>query len=160
TTQSYLQIPMTPAGADTFTASIPGQVYGKTVYYYISANSNSGRTITKPLTAPSGYMKYQVQQPVSITNETGNVASYSLKQNYPNPFNPETKINYTLPKGEFVTLKVYDINGKEIASLVNSYQTQGSYNYTFDGSRLSSGVYYYRIIAGSFSEYRSMILLK
>lgn len=160
TTQSYLQIPMTPAGADTFTASIPGQVYGKTVYYYISANSNSGRTVTKPLTAPSGYMKYQVQQPVSITNETGNVTSYSLQQNYPNPFNPETKINYTLPKGEFVTLKVYDINGKEIASLVNSYQTSGSYNYTFDGSRLSSGVYYYRIIAGSFSQYRSMILLK
>lgn len=160
TTVAYSQIAMTAAGADTFTASIPGQVYGKTVYYYISAASNSGRTVTKPLTAPSGYIKYNVLQPVSISNEPANISSYSLSQNYPNPFNPATKINYTIPKGEFVTLKVYDINGKEIASLVNSYQTPGSYNYTFDGSRLSSGVYFYRILAGSFSEYRSMILLK
>jgi len=160
TTQAYSQIPMTAAGADTFTASIPGQVYGKTVYYYISANSTSGRTVTKPLTAPTGYMKYQVQQPVSISNETGNIYSYSLQQNYPNPFNPETKINYTLPKAEYVSLKVYDVNGKEISTLVNLYQTAGSYNYTFDGTRLSSGVYFYRLQAGSYSEFKSMILLK
>jgi agmatine/peptidylarginine deiminase len=160
TTAAYSQIPMTAAGADTFTATIPGQIYGKTVYYYLSANSNSGRTVTKPLTAPQGYIKYRVQQPVGISGNTLEVTSYSLKQNYPNPFNPETKINYTLPKSEYVTLKVYDINGKEVASLVNSYQTSGSYNYTFDGSRLASGVYFYRILAGSFSEYRSMILLK
>jgi agmatine/peptidylarginine deiminase len=160
TTQAYNQITMTPAAADTFTASIPGQIAGKTVYYYISGSSNSGRTVTKPLTAPAGYMKYDVIPPTGISNSSNTVSSYSLNQNYPNPFNPETKISYTLPKQDFVTLKVYDINGKEIASLVNNYQSAGEYSFTFDGSKLSSGVYFYRLQAGDFSQYRSMILMK
>lgn len=160
TTQAYNQITMTPAAADTFAASIPGQIAGKKVYYYISASSNSGRTVTKPLTAPSGYMKYDIVPPTEITNISTFAEEYSLKQNYPNPFNPETKITYSLPKADFVTLKVYDINGKEIASLVNNYQTIGEYSYDFDGSKLSSGVYFYRLQTGDFSQYRSMILMK
>lgn len=160
TTAAYSQIAMTPSAGDTFIANIPGQPVGTTVYYYISGTSNSSRTVTKPLTAPTGYNKYKILPPTGITGNASEVTSYSLQQNYPNPFNPVTKINYTLPKSDFVTLKVYDLNGKEIADLVNLYQTAGEYNYTFDGSRLSSGVYFYRLQTGNFSQYKSMILLK
>ncbi|MBS1492267.1 MAG: T9SS type A sorting domain-containing protein [Bacteroidetes bacterium] len=160
TLAGYSQIPMTPSAGDTFTANIPAQIAPKTVYYYVSATSNSGRTVAKPLTAPTGYIKFRVMPPVGITSNTSEVTSYSLKQNYPNPFNPETKISYTLPQSEFVSLKVYDVNGREVSTLVNLYQTSGSYSVSFDASKLSSGAYFYRLQAGSYSEFKSMVLIK
>jgi hypothetical protein len=90
-----------------------------------------------------------------------NIANiYSLSQNYPNPFNPSTTINFSLPKTGFVSLKIYDIAGKEVANLVNGELATGSYQYVFDGSKLSSGVYFYSISAGSFAETKRMILVK
>jgi predicted acyl esterase len=85
-----------------------------------------------------------------------------LNQNCPNPFNPTTTIEYSIPKSSFVTLKVYDITGKEIASLVNSSQTAGNYKVYFNSNlySLSSGVYFYRITASDFSQVRQMILIK
>lgn len=79
---------------------------------------------------------------------------YILKQNYPNPFNPKTIINYQLPEFSFVLIKVYDIAGNEVSTLVNEKQRAGSYETEFDGSNLSSGVYFYRLTtkAGSSSE--------
>jgi ligand-binding sensor domain-containing protein len=85
---------------------------------------------------------------------------YSLMQNYPNPFNPSTVISYRLPVNGHVTLKVYDILGKEIATLVNVEKPAGSYSVNFNGSNLSSGVYIYRIQAGSFTQSRKLVLLK
>jgi len=85
---------------------------------------------------------------------------YKLKQNYPNPFNPSTTIEFTLLKSEFVELKVYNILGKEVATLVSKKLNQGNHTYTFDGKHLASGVYYYRIEAGNFVETRKMIYLK
>ncbi len=87
-------------------------------------------------------------------------AAFSLKQNYPNPFNPSTKINYTLPADEKVVLKVYNIIGREVAELVNQNETAGEHSLQFDGSGLSSGVYFYSIIAGNFRETKKMILIK
>ncbi|MCF8267011.1 MAG: T9SS type A sorting domain-containing protein [Ignavibacteriales bacterium] len=86
--------------------------------------------------------------------------SYSLSQNYPNPFNPETKINYELSKPGYVTLKVYDMLGRDIASLVEGEKPAGSHIVSFDASQLASGVYFYTIKAGSFSRTRKMVLMR
>ncbi|HVO76161.1 MAG TPA: T9SS type A sorting domain-containing protein [Ignavibacteriaceae bacterium] len=85
---------------------------------------------------------------------------YSLSQNYPNPFNPSTIINYRIPEEGFVTLKVYNILGKEVKTLVNENKTAGSYNIYFDGSGLASGVYIYRFKAANYSSTRKMLLIK
>jgi hypothetical protein len=85
---------------------------------------------------------------------------FSLEQNYPNPFNPSTKINYTLPQKEFVSLKVYDLLGNELKTLVNEEKSAGSYELDFDAINLPSGIYFYRLQAGSFVETKKMIFLK
>ncbi len=86
--------------------------------------------------------------------------SFSLQQNYPNPFNPTTTINYSVPKTSFVTLKVYDVLGKEITTLVNHETRSGNYSVEFNASKFISGVYYYRMQAGSFVETKKLIVLK
>ncbi|MBK6771859.1 MAG: T9SS type A sorting domain-containing protein [Ignavibacteria bacterium] len=86
--------------------------------------------------------------------------NYKLYQNYPNPFNPSTKIKYDIKIDGLVTLKVYNILGMEVASLVNEVKQAGRYEAEFNGSNLGSGVYYYRLQAGDFSETKRMLLLK
>lgn len=94
-------------------------------------------------------------------NPTADIpASFSLKQNYPNPFNPSTNIEFGIAKSEFVSLKVYNMLGQEIAVLVNEQRQAGSHTATFDAHKLPSGVYYYRLQSGSFSETRKMVLMK
>jgi probable HAF family extracellular repeat protein len=85
---------------------------------------------------------------------------YNLAQNYPNPFNPITKIRFGIPQAGFVTLKVYDILGNEIATLVNEEKSAGSYEVEFDATMYSSGIYFYKLQAGSFVETKKMLLLK
>ncbi len=93
---------------------------------------------------------------------TGNEVptTYALSQNYPNPFNPATTINYQLPKTGFVTLKIYDILGKEVASLVSEQMNPGRYSVNFDASRLASGVYIYRLQVNDYVSSKKMLLLK
>ena len=86
--------------------------------------------------------------------------NYSLSQNYPNPFNPSTSISYHLPVNGFVTLKVYDVLGDEVATLVNGEKHAGEYEIEFDAANLSSGVYFYQLQAGSLVETKKMLLLK
>ncbi len=93
-------------------------------------------------------------------NKTGTPDKFALNQNYPNPFNPVTHINYELPVTNYVTLKIYDMMGKEVSELVNTNQKAGSYSVTFDASKLSSGVYYYKIQAGDFVDTKKMLLVK
>jgi photosystem II stability/assembly factor-like uncharacterized protein len=95
-----------------------------------------------------------------ITGTTETAESYRLSQNYPNPFNPATNISFNIPAQALVTLKVYDILGREMAVLVNEVRNKGLYTVTFDGSRLASGVYFYRLNAGDFTETKRMMLLK
>ena len=85
---------------------------------------------------------------------------FSLSQNYPNPFNPTTMIEYSIPQNSFVTLKVYNVLGQEVASLVNQEQKASNYAVNFDASRLASGMYFYKIQAGSYSLTKKMLLLK
>ena len=93
--------------------------------------------------------------------ENNNVPEkYSLGQNYPNPFNPMTNIRYTLPKNSFVSLKVYDVLGKEVTTLVNESLSPGTYEAIFDATKYSSGVYFYKLEAGVFAKTRRMMLIK
>lgn len=87
-------------------------------------------------------------------------SQYKLSNNYPNPFNPKTVIEYSLPREEFVTLKVYNIIGQEVATLKNEIQKAGSYRVNFDGSKLASGVYFYRLQTSSFTQIKKMALVK
>jgi hypothetical protein len=83
---------------------------------------------------------------------------FSLGQNYPNPFNPSTNVNFDLPVSSYVTVKVYNIEGKEVLTPLNEFVAAGSYNLTIDAGKISSGVYFYKLIAGSFSETKRMVL--
>ena len=87
-------------------------------------------------------------------------ASYGLSQNYPNPFNPSTVIQYGLPTAGLTTLKVYNVLGQEVATLVNEVQAPGTYTVRFNASSLSSGVYFFRVQSGSFSAVKKMVLVK
>lgn len=96
-----------------------------------------------------------------ITPITGTVPdNYNLSQNYPNPFNPVTKISFAIPKSGFVTLKVYDMLGREVVKLVNENKTAGNYLIDFDASNLSSGIYFYRIETNGFVDTKKLMLLK
>ena len=97
---------------------------------------------------------------VSVDDEILQSLTFSLSQNYPNPFNPLTSIHYAIGKRQFVTLKVYDILGNEIATLVNDEKSAGNYEVNFNASNIPSGVYFYRLQAGSFIQTNKMILLK
>ena len=96
----------------------------------------------------------------SVKETKLNPTVYSLSQNYPNPFNPVTKISYAIPVEEFVTLKVYDLLGKEVATLVNEQKAPGNFTVQFDASKLTSGMYMYSLKAGSFSVTKKLLLVK
>ena len=85
---------------------------------------------------------------------------FALQQNYPNPFNPSTNISWQSPVGSWQTLKVYDILGNEVATIVNEEKPAGNYQIEFNASHFASGIYYYQLRAGDFVETKKMILLK
>jgi photosystem II stability/assembly factor-like uncharacterized protein len=117
---------------------------------YLYAGS-SGRSVWKK----------PVSQLVSISNIHKNVPDiYSLCQNYPNPFNPVTTIQYELPRPGVVRLAVYDVTGREVSVLVNENQSAGTYESTFNGSSMTSGVYFYRIRSSDFVSVKRMVLIK
>jgi len=103
---------------------------------------------------------YEYGDPTKMKEKIELPKQYTLNQNYPNPFNPSTTIEFTLPKSEFVEMKVFNILGKEITTLVAMKLTQGNHSYTFDGKNLASGVYYYQLVAGDYREVKKMILLR
>lgn len=100
----------------------------------------------------------------TANTEVSNLQNYKLNQNYPNPFNPTTKISFYIPFSNNVTLKVFDITGKQVRVLLNGYRQKGNHEIEFNGQDLSSGVYYYKLSAtgesGSFIEIKKMVLIK
>jgi hypothetical protein len=87
-------------------------------------------------------------------------SAFKLEQNYPNPFNPVTNIRFSLPKAGMVSMKIFDISGREVAELISGTMNAGTYNYDFNASNLSSGIYFYRINAEGFTDTKKMILVK
>ncbi|MCH8035115.1 MAG: T9SS type A sorting domain-containing protein [Bacteroidetes bacterium] len=109
---------------------------------------------------PNAISVYNEDGITSVVEELQLPNAFKLQQNYPNPFNPTTTINYQIPKISFVTLKVYDVLGKEVVALVNEEKPSGNYVVEFDANRLPSGIYFYRLQAGSFVETKKMVLMK
>ncbi len=106
------------------------------------------------------YLAVPTEVVTSVVSSGKIPLNFSLEQNYPNPFNPSTRINFSLPSVQEVTLTVYNVLGQKVEELVHRKMSPGSYSVTFDGSRLSSGVYFYRLIAGSYVKTNKMLLLK
>jgi hypothetical protein len=128
-------------------------------YTFVDANPPAGKVLYK-LKQIDFDGAFEYSKAVEVNVETPQ--EFRLAQNYPNPFNPSTVISYQLPMDGNVTLKVYDMLGNEIATLVNQFQRAGSYNYTFSiiHYTLSSGVYYYRLQSGNFVQTKKFILMK
>ena len=110
-------------------------------------------------------VEFKNGNPVDVENEKEKIYTFKLDQNYPNPFNPTTKIKYSIPSVgasliKPVRIKIYDILGDEIATLVNEEKPAGKYEVEFDASSLPSGIYYYQLISGSFVQTKKIILIK
>ncbi len=153
---------------------------GKNKYSNVPADTSSGKTILRvgdKIGSLTGIVYYSFQQykfvprtdadfvdvvftDVADRSGTDVPAAYALAQNYPNPFNPSTMIQYMLPAAGMTTLKVYNLLGQEVATLVNEMKAPGAYTVRFNASALSSGLYFVRIQSGSFSAVKKMVLLK
>ena len=128
----------------------------------ISGTMTTGQ-VMKVVVTKQNYFRYEGNVTVGVTGIVNNAdvpKRYSLSQNYPNPFNPITKINYALPKDGFVKIKIYDVLSREIATLVSEVKQAGYYSVDFDATNYTSGVYFYKLESGSFSEIRKMMLIK
>ncbi len=172
---SYISVPAVnytldiyPAGSSTpliaYNAPLSGLAGGSAVVFASgfltpSANQNgAGFGVFAAL--PNGQV-VGFDQTTGIKNETlVTPSTFGLGQNYPNPFNPSTTINFSVARDEFVSLKVFNIAGEEVASLVNEMIPAGSYKVDFNATSLTSGVYFYRLTAGNFVETKKMNLLK
>jgi hypothetical protein len=136
----------------TFSYTAPGTAGSDTLYATVD-RGHSGAYNWAP---NKGFKVYTLTGVVN--NQTP--VNYYLSQNYPNPFNPVTRINYGVLKASNVKVTVYNVLGKEVASLVNEYQNAGNYYAVFDASNYSSGIYYYKIESGDFTEVKKMSLIK
>jgi plastocyanin len=136
------------------------------------ANLNSGSTSFRYVITVAGMYNYicsphapdmagMINATVSSINQTTEIVrGFDISQNYPNPFNPATKINFSIPLSSRVTLKIFNNAGQEVATLVNEILNASSYEVDWDAANHNSGVYYYRIQAGNYSETRKMLLIK
>jgi hypothetical protein len=115
---------------------------------------NEYGTIDKNALAKSAMNQIIVLQSPEI------VTTYALSQNYPNPFNPTTTIAYQIPNDGKVTIKIFDVTGREVTTLVDEFKSSGQYSVKFDASRLSSGIYFYSIRSGDYNAVKKMSLIK
>ena len=163
----------TEVSLDTFSFQIPGSVLNTQVEYYLAAQDIAlpnalmstlpagGSGINPPgTTPPPTKFAFLVANPSGITSSEEKPAEFRLFNNYPNPFNPTTNIKFNIAKLSFVKIVVYDVLGREVQTLVNELLSQGSYKISFDGTSLKSGIYFYKISAGDYSEIKKMLLIK
>ncbi|MCE1163786.1 MAG: S8 family peptidase [Bacteroidetes bacterium] len=169
---NYTGVTQSSKNLDTFYFAIPGNALGTTVQYYFAAQDIAlptpkistlpagGSGINPPgSTAPTTAFQYTVGNPSSISgNETP--VEYRLFDNYPNPFNPSTTIKFSVKDRNVVTIKIYDISGKEVMRLLNQPLEAGTYEIKWDAANFSSGIYFCAIQAGSFKDVKRMTLIK
>lgn len=132
------------------------------VWYYCPDTDIEGNPRPNPTNSMPDMGAYESPEGIVGVEEDATVypTEYALYQNYPNPFNPSTAIKYQIPELSFATIKVYDVLGNEIATLVNEEKPIGSYEIDFDGNGLPSGVYFYHLRANEFSQVKKMVLIK
>lgn len=126
------------------------QPYTPVTDTWVNAQSKPGQVEDWPLGLPTAVEDADLGIP----------STFELAQNYPNPFNPTTKIKFTIPSEEMVSLKIFNVLGQEVTTLLNQQMKAGSYSFEFNASKLSTGVYFYRIEAGSYNETKKMMLIK
>ncbi|MBU0558677.1 MAG: T9SS type A sorting domain-containing protein, partial [Bacteroidetes bacterium] len=146
-------VPSTPYATTTDLKFVDNSVLSGTTYYYVmSAFDFNGNQ-----------SDYTQELPFTITSLeeiSGTPTQFSLSQNYPNPFNPTTMIKFGLPEASNVKVTVYDAVGKEVGVLVNEYLNSGYYNYSWNASNMATGVYFYEMKAGNFTQVHKMLLVK
>lgn len=121
----------------------------------------SGKIIASDISGGLFVIRPTVTVPTGTGNNTSTIpGEYKLAQNYPNPFNPSTTIEFSIPKSEYVSVRVFDAVGRQVGVLMDEYKTAGSHKINYDAGRLSSGVYYYTLSAGSYKETKRMTLVK
>lgn len=145
----------------TFNFTAANQVYTDTIFS--AGNSVNGDGFNNSQDRWNFGQRFVVHVIDQVSSVEGNnfvVNNFKLDQNYPNPFNPSTMISYSIPQSSFVTLKVYDIIGNEVVTLVNETKSAGKYDVSFEASNLSNGVYLYSIKTNNFTSTKKMILMK
>ena len=149
--------PMEIAYHDTYPMSNTAIIAGNWGCYPFFA---SGKIISSDMQTGL-YVHKLINDPTSISNPNLIINAFNLLQNFPNPFNPKTVISYSLLRNSMTTVKVYDVLGKEVRTLVNEMKSAGSFEVDFDGSNLSSGIYFYSLyIDGRIVGTKSMVLMK
>jgi len=135
-----------------------GNSSSNTKYTFKDEGLNTGKYYyrLKQIDFNGNYKYYELSNNVEI----GVPERSTLFQNYPNPFNPQTKINFNISYDGFVSLLIYDVNGREVSTIINDFKKAGYYSEEFDGSNLSSGIYFYKLISDRYIDTKSMILLK
>ena len=126
----------------------------------MSFSSDTG-DVVENFTHNTNFTDIQWPSATGVSEEEGlTPGKYILEQNFPNPFNPSTTINFSIPQKNFVSLRVFNIIGEEVSTLINEEKDAGSYHIKFNALNIPSGIYFYKITAGSFSATRKMILIK
>ncbi len=143
---------------ETITASLKDMFTG--TYVNVEMTGTGSYVITNPGSFTTLKLIVQYDNTTGLGSDIPEPEEFKLLQNYPNPFNPTTTISYTLADREWVSLKVFDLLGNEVMTLVNEEKPAGTYQAAFDAGNLSSGIYLYQITAGVFSDSRTMVLLK
>jgi hypothetical protein len=133
---------------------------GSTAYTIMISDATSNPDGSYSAVTCNATLKPYSSTSTTVETSSGSPADFSLSQNYPNPFNPTTTIGYSIQSRGNVTLKVYDVLGREVKTLVNELQNPGFHTVNLDGGNLPSGVYFYRIVAGGYTSVRKMLLLK
>ncbi|HEX9614385.1 MAG TPA: T9SS type A sorting domain-containing protein, partial [Bacteroidota bacterium] len=142
------------AGPAATGASVPSDGFFTTTAYYGAFNP-AGPVWVDGWTAISNN-----RLTTEVSKETRVPETYTLDQNYPNPFNPATTIRFALPAGHRVALRVYDMLGREVGTLLDEFRNAGVHEMTFDAGRLATGLYFYKLTAGNFSQIKKMLLVK
>jgi len=124
--------------------------------------SDTGRVVLAKVIPDDGILKLTLVAPSSINDGVAEITDFKLSQNYPNPFNPDTKISWQTPVAGWQTIKVYDVLGNEVATLVDEYKPAGMYNvqFTIHNEQLSSGMYFYQLKVGDYTETKKMMYVK
>ncbi len=168
----YNPVPMGDDAILNYSGDIPGQPYGTTVMYYVEALDSADVALTDPADAPTTVYSFNVEEPMGVGDGSpgqGLPVAFSLGQNYPNPFNPSTTLSFEIPgiEGErsLVSLKIYDLRGRCVRTLVDSELPAGSHSVQWDGrnelgEQVSSGIYLYSLRAGDETFARKMTLVK
>ncbi|MBE2225943.1 MAG: carboxypeptidase regulatory-like domain-containing protein, partial [Ignavibacteria bacterium] len=154
----YKNFGITNSNGEYIAANLPPGTYTLTARRIGFAPVTQNVTITN---SNLQNINFNFGSPIGIEVISLEVPSrFSLSQNYPNPFNPVTNIKFSVPKTGVVNLTVYDAAGREAAMLFNGELSEGTYNYDFDASQLASGIYFYRLEAGEFTQTKKMVLVK